>query len=236
MALLLGSALIFLFAIAQLVLLPLGNSTEYIRTQRVLPVKGAAEYTYLAKAYNTMLQATQKHHEILSYEATHDVMTDLYNRKFFDNKREELFGEEVALMIVDVDFFKSINDTYGHEMGDKVLQKVAQILSSSFRSEDFVCRIGGDEFAVLMVQMRPELKHVVESKIAAVNEMLHRRDDGLPDVTLSIGVAFSSGNAEDPDSPDALFKTADLALYGVKEAGRDGFAFYEDKEDTEVTS
>jgi len=236
MALLLGFALIFLFAIAQLVLLPLGNSTEYIRTQRVLPVKGAAEYTYLAKAYNTMLQATQKHHEILSYEATHDVMTDLYNRKFFDNKREELFGEEVALMIVDVDFFKSINDTYGHEMGDKVLQKVAQILSSSFRSEDFVCRIGGDEFAVLMVQMRPELKHVVESKIAAVNEMLHRRDDGLPDVTLSIGVAFSSGNAEDPDSPDALFKTADLALYRVKEAGRDGFAFYEDKEDTEVTS
>ena len=113
------------------------------------------------------------------------------------------------------------------------LRKPPSSAASSLISESVSASM---EFAVLMVQMRPELKHVVESKIAAVNEMLHRRDDGLPDVTLSMGVAFSSGNAEDPDSPDALFKTADLALYKVKEAGRDGFAFYEDKEDTEVTS
>lgn len=233
MILLLAFALALAYAVGQLVLLPLRNSTEYIQKRSVLPVKGAAEYTYLAKAYNTMLKATQHHHETLSYEVTHDAMTGLYNRKFFDGKREELAGEETALIIVDVDHFKGINDTYGHEIGDKVLQKVAGILGASFRSEDFVCRIGGDEFAVLMVQMRPDLKHVVEGKVAQIKERLNSSEDDLPDVTLSIGAAFSSGDAKDPSSPGELFKSADQALYKVKEAGRNGLAFYEGEEDNE---
>ena len=227
--LLLVLAVILLLAVARLVILPLRASEGYIREHDKLPVKGAVEYKYLARAYNTMLEATQQHHEMLSYEATHDEMTSLYNRKFFDMKCEELAGEDIALMIVDVDFFKSINDTYGHETGDKVLRKVAGILSSSFRSEDFVCRIGGDEFAVLMVQMHPELNHVIEEKIAAVKKLLNEKDDGLPDVTLSFGIAFSeacSGDDADADRSEVLFRYADQALYRVKEAGRNGYAFY----------
>ena len=213
---------------ARMVILPMRASTRYIQRDKALPLEGAAEYMYLAKEYNKMLEKTRAHHEILSYEATHDEMTSLYNRKFFEMKREELSGEDTALMFVDVDHFKSINDTYGHETGDKVLQKVSGILASSFRSEDFICRIGGDEFAVLMVQMHPNLRHVIEGKIANVNNLLKNSgDDGLPDVTVSIGVAFS-GEGTDANTPDELFNNADKALYKAKEAGRDRYAFYED--------
>ena len=222
---LLALALILASLTARMVILPLRSSTRYIKNNKALPVEGAAEYMYLAKAYNKMLEVTHAHHEILSYEATHDEMTSLYNRKFFDMKREELDGEDVALMIVDVDHFKSINDNYGHETGDKVLKKVSGILSSSFRSEDFVCRIGGDEFAVLMVQMRPELKHVVEDKIAGVNELLKNIVDDLPAVTLSIGVAFG-GEDVGVISHEELFRNADQALYATKENGRDGYSFF----------
>ena len=213
---------------ARMVILPMRASTRYIQRDKALPLEGAAEYMYLAKEYNKMLEKTRAHHEILSYEATHDEMTSLYNRKFFEMKREELSGEDTALMFVDVDHFKSINDTYGHETGDKVLQKVSGILASSFRSEDFICRIGGDEFAVLMVQMHPNLRHVIEDKIANVNNLLKNSgDDGLPDVTVSIGVAFC-GEGTDANTPDELFNNADKALYKAKEAGRDRYAFYED--------
>ncbi|MBQ3322143.1 MAG: GGDEF domain-containing protein [Firmicutes bacterium] len=230
MVVLLALALFLFIITAQLIIFPLTKSAGYIRNNKKLPVRGAAEYTYLARAYNRMLEATQEHHELLSYEATHDEMTGLYNRKFFDMKHEELAGEETALMIVDVDHFKSINDTYGHETGDKVLKKVSGILASSFRSEDFVCRIGGDEFAVLMVQMHPNLRHVIEGKIAGVNEMLKSStDDGLPAVTLSIGSAFSvTEEGAQADSPEELFRKADKALYQAKEAGRNSYAFYEE--------
>jgi diguanylate cyclase (GGDEF)-like protein len=225
---LLALVLILASLTARMVILPMRASTRYIQRDKALPLEGAAEYMYLAKEYNKMLEKTRAHHEILSYEATHDEMTSLYNRKFFEMKREELSGEDTALMFVDVDHFKSINDTYGHETGDKVLQKVSGILASSFRSEDFICRIGGDEFAVLMVQMHPNLRHVIEDKIANVNNLLKNSgDDGLPDVTVSIGVAFC-GEGTDANTPDELFNNADKALYKAKEAGRDRYAFYED--------
>ena len=230
MVVLLALALFLFIITAQLIIFPLTKSAGYIRNNKKLPVRGAVEYTYLARAYNRMLEATQEHHEMLSYEATHDEMTGLYNRKFFDMKHEELAGEETALMIVDVDHFKTINDTYGHETGDKVLKKVSGILASNFRSEDFVCRIGGDEFAVLMVQMHPNLRHVIEGKIAGVNEMLKSStDDGLPAVTLSIGSAFSvTEEGAQADSPEEIFRKADKALYQAKEAGRNTYAFYEE--------
>ena len=229
MVVLLALAMFLFIITAQMIIFPLTRSAGYIRNNKKLPVRGAAEYTYLARAYNRMLEATQRHHEMLSYEATHDEMTDLYNRKFFDMKHEELAGEETALIIVDIDHFKSINDTYGHEMGDKILKKVSGILASSFRSEDFVCRIGGDEFAVLMVQMHPGLRHVIEGKIAGVNKMLSSTEDGLPAVTLSIGSAFSvAAEGAQADTPEELFRKADKALYQAKEAGRNTYAFYEE--------
>ena len=122
------------------------------------------------------------------------------------------------MILIDVDTFKSVNDTYGHAMGDTILQKVATLLKRTFRSIDYVCRIGGDEFAIIMVEMTSDLKYTIEEKIEAVNETLSKEVDGVPAVSLSVGVAFSDrDNAEDD-----IFKDADKALYYIKEHGRHG--------------
>lgn len=221
-------ALAILIITALVVIRPMRRSTALIQNNQFLPVKGAAEYAYLAEAYNKMLETTQKHHESLSYEATHDALTGLYNRKYFDTVQSDLADENIAMIIVDIDYFKQINDTYGHETGDDVLRKVSGVLASSFRSEDYVFRIGGDEFVVLMVQMTPALRHVIENKLNQVNDSLDAKgslvaSDGLPPVTLSMGVAFSSGG-----DPEILFKEADQALYRSKGNGRRQYTFYND--------
>jgi len=223
-------ALLILAMTARLAVLPLKRSTELIKRKQPLPEAGSAEYSYLARAFNSMLETTNRHHEQLSYEATHDELTNLYNRKYFETMRSELGIDNAAMMIVDVDNFKGINDTYGHEVGDKILKKVAGILSSAFRSGDYVFRIGGDEFVVLMLKIDPELKHVIKRKIAQVSEALEATDDDLPYVSLSIGIAFSSDVDEGEDVSAGIFRKADLALYKVKEAGRNDYAFYDKKE------
>ena len=126
------------------------------------------------------------------------------------------------MILVDVDTFKSVNDTFGHATGDAILKKVSDLLSKAFRSIDYVCRIGGDEFAIIMVQMTPDLRYTIEEKIAAVNEMLANPDDNLPKVSLSVGVAFSQ--RENPGK--SIFQDADKALYYSKEHGRNQCHFY----------
>lgn len=204
-----------------LIMIPMNKSVTYIRNAKPLPLKGAAEYVYLADAYNHMLEKTTEHQEKLSYEASHDELTDLYNRKMFEEMRLELVDKGIAMLLIDVDYFKSVNDTYGHAVGDQVLKNVASILAHSFRLEDYVSRIGGDEFAVIMRHMDSNLKYVVEAKIQHVREMLAATED-LPPVTLSIGISFS-----ERDNREDVYHKADLALYDVKERGRNGYAFYE---------
>jgi len=215
-------AVIALLAINMvLVVIPMNKSVSYIRNAKPLQLKGAAEYVYLAEAYNLMLEKTTEHQEKLSYEASHDELTDLYNRKMFEEMRLELVDKGIAMLLIDVDYFKSVNDTYGHAVGDQVLKNVASILAHSFRLEDYVSRIGGDEFAVIMRHMDSNLKYVVEAKIQHVREMLAATQD-LPPVTLSIGISFS-----ERDNREDVYHKADLALYDVKERGRNGYAFYE---------
>ena len=203
------------------VIIPINKSIDYIQRNEPIPLSGSAEYNFLAETFNRMIEKNKKHSEMLSYEATHDELTGLYNRKAFENKRDEIQEQDSALILIDVDYFKGINDTYGHETGDEILKKVASAIAGSFRNEDYACRIGGDEFAVLMVQMKPELKSVIDRKIKMLRDKL-QVEDGLPQVTLSIGAAFSS----DTESHEDLFRNADTALYRVKNAGRNGFGFF----------
>lgn len=209
---------------SMLIVQPIRRGAGFIRDNEKLPVDGAQEYAYLAEAYNGMLEKTEKHAQDLSYEATHDAVTGIYNRKMFEIRREELRGRDIALLLIDVDLFKGINDLHGHQVGDLVLKTVANILQACFRAEDYVCRIGGDEFAVLMVSMRPELEHVVRDKIALLQRKLEK-EDSIPDVTVSIGVAYSP----DEDAKGDIFRKADQALYKAKERGRNGFAFYSER-------
>ncbi|MBR3036789.1 MAG: GGDEF domain-containing protein [Lachnospiraceae bacterium] len=116
-----------------------------------------------------------------------------------------------------------INDTYGHAVGDKVLKRVAEILQKNFRSVDIICRIGGDEFAIVMTRSNSSMRQLVLNKINHANDLLNHPKDGLPAVSLSVGVAFS--DRENPKGD--IFADADEALYRVKEAVRNGCAFFE---------
>ena len=135
---------------ALLVIRPLLKFADRIRDEEKLPVSGSEEVRLLARTYNAMFEETQRRHSRLSYEASHDVITGLSNRRAFEEALEEWDNSRMAMIILDVDNFKTFNDTCGHAAGDQVLRSVADVLRDNFRSDDMVCRIGGDEFAVIM--------------------------------------------------------------------------------------
>lgn len=145
---------------------------------------------------------------------------ELLNRRSFDQilSLYEKDRSSFALILADVDVFKQINDTCGHDTGDRILKRVAALLHTTFRSTDYVCRIGGDEFAVIMVDMSRELYYTITNKIAEINGLLAVPEDGLPAVSLSAGVAFSDENG----FCGSLFRAADSALYTAKAHGRCG--------------
>ena len=107
-------------------------------------------------------------------------------------------------------------------MGDEILKKVSRLLLETFRDIDYICRIGGDEFAVIMVEMTSDLSYTVVDRINAINEKLSNPTDGLPAVSLSVGVAFT--DRKNPGK--SQFTDADQALYYTKEHGKHGLTFY----------
>lgn len=193
-----------------------------IREEKEIPLKGAYEVRFLAKTYNLMFQSGVKNQEKLAYEATHDSLTGLYNRRGYEFLVRNVDWETSALILLDLDDFKSINDNYGHDVGDAVLKKAAAAILKSFRSQDFVCRIGGDEFAVIMLHSYVALTELIQKKVDGMNEILSQTE-GIPAVSLSAGVAFGH---QDQDK-EVLFKQADEALYQAKDKGKRSIVFYE---------
>ena len=204
------------------VIFPMHRLVREIRAGRCADNRGSREIRFLAETYNAMHRHMEEDNSRLSYEAAHDPLTGLYNRSAFDALRAETAGQNVALLIIDVDLFKHVNDQYGHDMGDKVLVRVARVLRESFREADKVCRIGGDEFSVIMVGATSAITAVIRRKVAAAAAILAAPDDGIPPVTVSVGCAF----ADQMKPGEDLFKNADQALYGVKQRGRNDCGFY----------
>jgi diguanylate cyclase (GGDEF)-like protein len=128
------------------------------------------------------------------------------------------------MLLFDVDNFKEYNDTYGHETGDAVLVKVAETLKNHFRSDDHVCRIGGDEFVVLMLNADKVRRNLLELNFMRISEELKNGPDGLPPIFVSAGVAHGSGSISAGD----LFVQADKALYSSKDNGKKRCTFFED--------
>lgn len=162
------------------------------------------------------------------YRADHDSLTGLYNRHHFMEflKRETSVsrrtGRGFALLMCDIDFFKNINDSFGHDTGDAVLKNIARILKSSSRESDLVSRYGGEEFMIISLMDDP-------SSVAAYAERLRKtvsedRTFELIRVTISIGIAMSKKNM----SVEDLVNNADKALYGAKENGRNRTALFGD--------
>ena len=199
---------------------------DSIRSNTLFPIRGAGELQLLAETYNHVYEENETTQKLIKHQAEHDALTDLLNRGSFDSmlKLYDDGEHDFALILADVDVFKSVNDTYGHAEGDRVLKRVAELLKTAFRSIDHICRIGGDEFAIIMVEMTSDLKYTIREKIDFVNKELANPVGGMAKVSLSVGAAFS--DRENADGP--IFKDADRALYHTKENGRSGCTIYGD--------
>lgn len=179
--------------------------------------------------------ATTKLKEEAQRLAVTDSLTGLSNRRHFhDRVSEDLraaarYGEEMALLLVDLDHFKSINDLHGHPAGDRVLSAVGACLAGAARAGDQAARIGGEEFAVLLRRCGPRRAHAAARRIQdAIREL--RVDVGADtplDISASIGIALFPRHG---DSFTAIFAAADAALYSAKAAGRDCIVRLEDDE------
>jgi diguanylate cyclase (GGDEF)-like protein/PAS domain S-box-containing protein len=167
----------------------------------------------------------------LSHMAQYDVLTDLPNRTLLNDRLTQAIASArrhdagLAVLFVDLDRFKQINDSFGHAMGDALLQSVAHRLLACVRTSDTVSRLGGDEFVILL----SELDHVEDAVIAA-NKVLsalaapHRVAQHDLDVTVSIGVSTFPFDGQDAET---LIKNADTAMYHAKENGRNNYQFFE---------
>lgn len=220
---------IVIFAlILHLIVRPLQVYIQCIKDEKKLEVLGSYELRHLALTYNDIYDLNAANRSLLRHQAEHDPLTGIMNRGAFDQMKRLLKADRkpLALLIIDVDRFKQVNDGYGHETGDQILKKVAALLEKHFRAEDLPARIGGDEFAVIATDITPQMRSVLRDKIQLVNDTLLHPTDGLPSVSLSVGIAFSESGFSDD-----LYKKADLALYQVKENGRCGYHFYGEEQD-----
>ncbi|AGX87359.1 GGDEF domain-containing response regulator [Candidatus Symbiobacter mobilis] len=175
----------------------------------------------LEAANRKILEQQEELHKL----AIHDHLTGLYQRRWFDEMIDKTLataqrtGEPVAIALLDLDHFKTINDTAGHEAGDDVLVSVAQSLEHSIRAMDTVFRYGGEEFALIMPQARLALaQNVCERVRQAVACSSVPTSKGTLRLTVSIGVVCSN-EFEEP-TPREMMRTADMRLYEAKSAGR----------------
>jgi two-component system cell cycle response regulator len=166
--------------------------------------------------------------------STKDELTDLHNRRYFMEFAERevagaaRYGHRLSLMLMDIDFFKQINDSHGHPAGDEVLKHTARILKNSIRRYDVVCRYGGEEFAVIMPNtFLEDARTFCERLRKKINQTKVRYDAKEIQFTVSIGLAQFT--PETDKSIGHLIKRADESLYAAKELGRNQVVVYEDR-------
>jgi diguanylate cyclase (GGDEF)-like protein len=217
------------------------------RTARA-PRGGSAEIDQLAESFNTMAdriaqgeaallaqQAELERHvaertQQLHHLAHHDPLTQLPNRRQLAGRlagaltRARQTGRRVALLFVDMDNFKSLNDTLGHNFGDRVLQGIAQRLQAAAGPNSLVARLGGDEFTLLIEELRTveEVERRAGALVATLQQPLTIEGRALA-TTASVGASLFPDHADDPEG---LLRAADVALFRAKELGRNRFALY----------
>ena len=200
---------------------PVLNAVDRIKEDSPIPEGGAAEFRYLAKAYNKLYAAYKKSLQKLSFKASHDELTGVYNRAGYDLLVSSVDLNDTFMLLFDVDDFKNINDTQGHAVGDEAIKKVARVLKGNFRGDDYVCRIGGDEFVVLMNHAPKKVSSLVAHKVKQINKELGSTDDDLPAYSVSVGIAHGS----DANNVENLFAKCDNALYESKSRGKHTYTF-----------
>jgi diguanylate cyclase (GGDEF)-like protein/PAS domain S-box-containing protein len=162
--------------------------------------------------------------------AQHDVLTDLPNRVLFNDRLTQAIslaerqGKQLAVLFVDLDHFKKINDSLGHSVGDKLLQSIAARLLACVRRADTVCRLGGDEFVILLSQVEHEADAAFSArKILRTLTGTHTIDNKSLDINVSLGVSTYPGDGRDAEG---LMNKADAAMYEAKQRGRNNYQFF----------
>jgi len=178
------------------------------------------------KSQSALAKSEQRYKEL----ATKDILTGVLNRFAFESELKRVIsnskrtGAKFALLFLDLDHFKEVNDTYGHDIGDKLLQEVAQRVLLNIRIEDVFARLGGDEFILLLTNIKKDvLKKVVEKAITLFRKPWIIDSINLH-VTTSMGVVVFP---DDADNEIKLMKKADIAMYRSKELGRNQVVYFE---------
>ena len=212
--------------ILNLLLSTYGNAIEQNRTLRRAQTELQSLNDQL-RVQSQRIEEQQRHLQVANAQlhalATHDGLTGLKNHNSFKERLDEEVAatvrtiEPLSLLMLDVDFFKQFNDTYGHPAGDDVLRVVAEILRHECRVTDFVARYGGEEFAILLPNTPRELALQLAERLRCAIEVQHW---SLRAITTSIGAATFRDTSSTPDTAFALLEAADQALYHSKRNGR----------------
>lgn len=194
-----------------------------------LSVKDIDYILQLTKQASVTIERANVYAEVLKH-ATLDALTGLNNRRQFEIRLKQEYASAtrqkhpLCAMMTDIDFFKSINDTYGHAVGDKVLKSVANVIKEQLREYDIPSRYGGEEFCILLPQTRIEEANIVAQRLRAAVEKNIIDEKQKISVTISIGLS----QLKEGDTAEDLYKRADKALYEAKERGRNRVIVYED--------
>lgn len=204
------------------------------KSGQVFPVEIHAHYfkhndqEYLLALVNDLTER-KKSEQLIYKQANYDHLTHLANRYLLMDRLEHAIlnaqrtQQQVAVIFIDLDKFKEINDTLGHDAGDQVLVEAAQRLTDNVRESDTIGRLGGDEFVIVMENFTKQNLDAVVEKLSAVFRQPFYIDTAPWRVTISIGVAMFPEHA---DNKTDLLKYADIAMYKVKQKGRDAWCFY----------
>ena len=192
------------------------------------------EIGVVVDAFNHMTQKRKRVTEELEEMAIRDGLTGLYNHKFFytslekEVARDDRYHNTVALLLIDIDHFKNVNDRYGHRAGDTILSALSQRIMTRARATDYVCRYGGEEIAVILIETNiTEAQAIAEElRILIEKEPFLIEDGRYISITVSIGVSAYSEEAKDASM---MVSNADNALYRAKENGRNRVCVFEKK-------